>query len=118
MVIEVSDLDEVMLYLTGKQLNHKEVVIEENNEYAEIMGGLQDLLCQRIDKIESELKKRSAFRLMNQFCCGYVNNKVNPSMLPVREIIILRVSYCFTANIMLRTSYYQEKTKLKYSGIF
>lgn len=107
-VIEVSDLDEIMLHLTGEQLNHKEVVIEENQEYTEIMGGLQNLLCQRIDKIESELKKEGI--TVNESILQRVREQQSKSINASKEgDFYSAASYCFTANIMLRTSYYQEK---------
>lgn len=107
-VVEVSDLDEVMLYLTGAQLNHREVIIEENNEYTEIMNGLRNLLCQRIDKIESELKKEGI--VVNESILQRVREQQGKSANATGEgDYYSAASYCFTANIMLRSSYYLEK---------
>lgn len=107
-VMEVSDLDEVMLYLTGAQLNHKEVVIEENQEYTEIMSGLRNLLCQRIDKIENELKKEGI--TVNESILQRVREQQGKSAnATLQGDHYSAASYCFTANIMLRSFYYQEK---------
>src|SRR3989344_4616263 len=55
-IVEVINLDEVIFHLTGQQINNKEIIVTENNQYTEIMNGLQQRLCERTEKIELELQ--------------------------------------------------------------
>ncbi len=107
-VIEVSDLDEVIFYLTGKNLNHKEVQIEENKEYTQIMGDLRDLLCTRVEKIEMELYKEKIL------VDGNVSKRVEEQKAKADNATLQKdyysaASYCFTASIALRNQYYNQK---------
>ena len=49
------DLDEIIFELSGKDLNHREIEITANDDYKEIMRGLQDLLCQRSNRLMEEM---------------------------------------------------------------
>jgi len=107
-VIEVSDLDEVIFHLTGKNLNHKEVQIEENKEYTEIMNDLRDLLCSRVEKIETELYKEGI--AVNENVSKRVEEqKAKADNATLQKDYYSAASYCFTADIALRSHYYHQK---------
>ncbi|MEK6904798.1 MAG: S16 family serine protease [Nanoarchaeota archaeon] len=107
-VIEVSDLDEVIFHLTGKNLNHKEVQIEENKEYTQIMGDLRDLLCTRVEKIEMELYKEKI--LVDENVSKRVEEqKAKADNATLQKDYYSAASYCFTASIALRSQYYHQK---------
>ncbi|MEK6809478.1 MAG: hypothetical protein AABY40_02290, partial [Nanoarchaeota archaeon] len=107
-VVEVSDLDEVIFYLTGKQLNHKEVQIEEDEEYTRIMKNLRDLLCSRVDKTEAELHKEGVS--VNETVAKRVEEqKGKAENATLQKDYYSAASYCFTASIALRTNYYVQK---------
>src|SRR3989344_911908 len=107
-VVEVSDLDEVIFHLTGEKLNHKEVQIEENEEYTRIMGDLRDLLCSRVEKIETELYKEGVS--INETVAKRVEEqKGKADNATLQQDYYSAASYCFTASISLRTYYYKQK---------
>ena len=60
-VVEVMDIDQVILQLTGVSLNQKIVNLTynstENDNYNQIMGGLQKVICERTKNIEDGLKE-------------------------------------------------------------
>ena len=106
--IEVMDLDEVMFYFTGINLNHKEVQITINPEYNQIMGNLQNLLCKRSQSIEMELKQNHIV----------IDNDLNETIKGRKEKAdnatkagdyYTAASYCFGLNILLKSHYYRQK---------
>src|SRR3989344_3658390 len=107
-VVQVSDLDEVIFHLTGKQLNHKEVKIEENKEYTEIMSDLRDLLCTRVEKIETELRKENIL-ITENVSKRVEEQKVKADNATLQKDYYSAASYCFTASIALRSHYYHQK---------
>lgn len=107
-VIEVSDLDEVVFHLTGKQLNHKEIKIEENKEYTEIMSDLRDLLCTRVEKIETELY-REGIQVNETIFKRVEEQKAKADNATLQKDYYSAASYCFTAGIALRSHYYSQK---------
>jgi len=107
-VIEVSDLDEVVFHLTGKQLNHKEVKIEENKEYTQIMGDLRDILCTRVEKLELELY-REGVRINESVVQRVEEQKAKADNATLQQDYYSAASYCFTASIALRSQYYSYK---------
>jgi len=107
-VIEVSDLDEVVFYLTGKQLNHKEIKIEENKEYTLIMSDLRDLLCTRVEKIETELHQEG-IKINENVTKRVEEQKAKADNATLQKDYYSAASYCFTASIALRSYYYAEK---------
>ena len=107
-VVEVSDLDEVIFHLTGEKLNHKEVQIEENEEYTRIMGDLRDLLCSRVEKIETELYKEGVS--INETVAKRIEEqKGKADNATLQKDYYSAASYCFTASISLRAHYYAQK---------
>jgi uncharacterized protein len=107
-LVEVIDLDEVIFHLTGVDLNHKDLRIEENPEYKEIMKDLQNLLCERAEKIESELNKEK-IDINESFGERLDGRKRTADNATIKEDYYSAASYCFGINIMLRTHFYQEK---------
>lgn len=107
-VKEVMDLDEVLFHLTSLDLNHKEISVEENKEYVEIMKGLQNVLCNRRDKIEEEIKAEEIVFDVN------ISQKLNEKKDIVRNATqrsdhYSAASYCFGTNIDLKKYYYNKK---------
>ena len=107
-VIEVSDLDEVIFHLTGRDLNHKQVEIEENPEYTAIMADLRDLLCLRVEKIETELYKEG-IQINESIVKRVEEQKAKSDNATLQEDYYSAASYCFTASIALRSHYYNQK---------
>ena len=107
-VIEVSNLDQVMYYLTGKDLNHKEVQIEENKEYTAIMNDLHDLICARVDKIQTEIIK-DGISLDGNITKRVEEQQAKADNATLQKDYYSAASYCFTANIVLRSYYYNQK---------
>ena len=106
-VVEVVDLDDVIFHLTGKQLNHKDITITEYNGYTEIMKKLQDTLCERTEKMEQELKEEKASFNVSESILQKKGSAVNAT---AQGDYYSAASFCFTANIELKTTYYQEKS--------
>lgn len=107
-VIEVADLDEVLFYLAGKKLNHQEAELEENSEYTRIMSGLRDLLCSRTDRLEVQLHQKGIS--LNETVSRKVEEqKAKADNATIQKDYYSAASYCFTADIALRTDYYRQK---------
>ncbi len=107
-VIEVSDLDEVMFYLTGKKFGHQEAAIEENKEYTTIMSDLRNVLCSRADKLEVQLQQKG-ISLNETVSKRVTEQKAKADNETLQKDYYSAASYCFTASIALRTNYYQQK---------
>lgn len=111
-LVEVSDLDEAIFQLTGRQFNNQPTNITENPEYKQIMQGLQRILCNRTSNIESEL-----------FQAGLnINQTVREEIIKKKRLsedaalngdYYSAASYCFGNNIVLKNEYYRsQKIKL------
>lgn len=111
-VVEVSDLDEVLLQLTGKDLNHKPIEIVENPQYQKIMQSLQQLLCDRTLKIEAEMLTAKVF-LNNNLSTEVLAKKEKAVNASEREDYYSSASYCFGTNIFLKNQYYAAKKPSK-----
>src|SRR3989338_6840791 len=106
-VAEVVDLDDVIFHLTEKQLNHKDINVTEYEGYTEIMKKLQDILCERTAKIEQEFKEEKVFINISESILQKKGSSINAT---TRGDYYSAASFCFTANIELKTTYYQEKS--------
>lgn len=106
--IEVMDLDEVMFYFTGIELNHQDVQITMNPEYNEIMSSLQSLLCKRAQNIETELRQNRILidADMNK---TITERKEKADNATKQGEYYTAASYCFGLNILLKSHYYDEK---------
>ncbi|MBU0457139.1 MAG: S16 family serine protease [Nanoarchaeota archaeon] len=107
-LIEVMNLDEVVLHLTEVDLNQKDVAIEENPQYNEIMKGLKELLCSRGEKISEELKKENI--QINETVAENIELKKSYAENSTKNNdFYSAASYCFGINILLRDQYYSQK---------
>ncbi len=107
-VQEVGDLDDVLLAITGKDLNHKEVVVIENERYREIMKNLNDVLCRRGKKIASEIAAEGV--RLNQSTLDEVRAKQDSAKnATMAEDHYSSASFCFGTNILLKTAYYEKQ---------
>ena len=107
-VEEVMDLDEVLFHLTGKKLNHKTVEIIENEKYSEIMKGLKDVLCNRIDKIKEAMIEDQIF-LDENFSKEIKNLKERADNASKKGDYYSSASFCFGTDIKLKNYYFKEK---------
>jgi len=104
-VVEVLDIDEVVFELTGTQLNHKEVLLTEDLQYTKIMQGLQNVLCERNQKIVNEIKQQNI-----EFNDSLNQNKIESSQnVSEKGDYYSAASFCFGSNIDLRSYYYEQK---------
>lgn len=104
-ISEAADLDEVLFILTGKKVAAKEAAITQNAEYEKIMKNLQQILCQRTGKIESELRQ-SLITINPQ-----IREEVDKKKAQAEEAIktgdfYSAASFCFGNNIALKNEYY------------
>ena len=107
-VVEVMDLDEVIMQLTGKKPVLPPATLIENQQYVRIMSGLQNQLCQRTDKIEQEMN-RERVHPDNETAQSILNKKLKADNATRSHDFYSAASFCFGANIQLKTTYYQNK---------
>lgn len=118
-VLEVVDLDEVLLQLTGVDLNHKEVVLIQDTTYQKIMGQLKEVLCARNEKIESEIGGRGirldkdTFEAVERKKSLSVNSSTSGDYYSA-------ASFCFGNNLQLKAYYYEQEelSDAKYAFLF
>lgn len=118
-VVEAASLDDVLFHLTGQQLNHRNFTVEEDAAYTEIMGGLQELLCQRMEKIEEELAgKEIVFE--EGIREEIIKKKGQAANATSQGDYYSAASYCFGNNILLKKYYYQQEDPSKFTlaGLF
>jgi len=108
-VKEVMDLDEIIFELSGKDLNHKVIEITADSEYKEIMQGLQDLLCQRSERLMEEMVDEGVI-INEQVLKEILDKKEKSENASLREDYYSSASFCFSANIQLKNYYYAEKS--------
>jgi len=107
-VKEVLNIDEVIFQLTGVDLNNKEIVVTEDDQYTEIMKRLQETLCNRTKKIEQELEQENV--ALSDFVINDTRMKKEYAFNATRDgDYYSAASYCFGTNIQLKEQYYQEK---------
>ncbi|MEK6950279.1 MAG: S16 family serine protease [Nanoarchaeota archaeon] len=107
-LVEVMDLDEVILQLTGKDLNHQPLEIVEDQAYTKIMSSLADLLCSRTEKIRGELAQRQ-ITLDEQNAEALTRRQGSAQNATQKEDYYSAASFCFGSNIQLKTYYYQRE---------
>ena len=115
-VVEVINLDEVIFHLTGQKINNKEVIVSENNQYTEIMNELQQRLCERTKKIESELKDEEV-NLSEGIITEINERKEKVAKSLAQGDYYSAASFCFGNNIQLKTAYYNEK-KASFAAVY
>ncbi len=107
-VVEVLELDEVIYEFTGKHINGVDVEIKENKEYSKIMQGLKERLCERHEKMHSEIYENKA--VINASILEDIKRRVNvANNASNAEEYYAAASFCFGANIDLRREYYYAK---------
>ncbi len=107
-VAEASDLDDVLLALTGVNLNHKEVSVVEDDAYREIMQGLQQVLCERTAKIQKEIQQRSI--RLSESAEEDIKHRAARAMNATTEgDFYSAASFCFGSNIRLKSEYYAQE---------
>ncbi len=107
-VQEVLELDDVVFQLTGMNLNHKEYIITENEEYTTIMKGLKNVLCSRSDSIEKELRGTGII-LSEDVIESVQTRKDRAANATQKNDLYSAASFCFGTNIELRQEYYKSK---------
>lgn len=107
-VAEVVDLDEVLYQLTGVDLNHQNIEITEDKNYQKIMQGLQEVLCQRTKKIESEMEERG-IQLNAEVRETIKNKKQDALNATSRGDYYSAASFCFGNNLQLKSYYYKQE---------
>jgi uncharacterized protein len=107
-VEEIIDLDEVVFQLTGVNLNNKEIQVDEDKEYKEIMQSLHNILCGRTKKIEQEISRDNVVFNKN-LTLDISSRKEKAENATKEEDYYSAASFCFGNNIFLKNQYYQEK---------
>ena len=115
-VVEVINLDEVIFHLTGLKINNQEIIVSENNRYTEIMGELQQRLCERTEKIESELRDEEV-SLSAEIINEINERKEKVAKSSAQGNYYSAASFCFGNNIQLKTNYYKEK-KASFAAVY
>lgn len=118
-VKETVDLDDVILELTGVDLNHKDVLIGEDASYQQIMEGLQFLLCNRTLRIEEEIRERNIF--LHENITQELQSKKEAARNASRQgDDYSAASICFGANILLKNYHYKQQnlTPLQLTSLF
>lgn len=106
--VEVIDLDEVIFYLTGVELNHHNISIDEDPQYRQIMGELQKILCKRTELIQQELTQEKIS--INENLTKEINKRKGDADNATHKLdYYSAASYCFGTNILLKKYYYQKE---------
>ncbi|MBS3139538.1 hypothetical protein J4479_00900 [Candidatus Woesearchaeota archaeon] len=111
-VTEVNDLDEVILHLTGVDLNHKEFTVIEDPNYTKIMGNLQNALCQRAEEIEAEILEKGFF-LDREIQRDIRMRKGRADNATLTKDYYSAASFCFGLNIQLKTKLLEMQNATK-----
>ena len=109
-VKEVVSLDEVLLELTGEQLNGGVVVVQENPQYQQIMQQLQTVLCDRTEKIQTEIRAGDVAIDENITKDIDQRNEIALNASRVGDYYS-SASYCFGNNIQLRRELYRSENR-------
>ncbi len=104
-VVEVIDLEEVLEHFTGKKIITRSIVIEENKEYTKIMQKLQENLCSRYDQLVEEYKKVTQNKNISNTA---QIKRLSGENATVNGDFYSAASFCFGANIDLRSQLYKE----------
>ncbi|MBI2102231.1 hypothetical protein HYT55_00185 [Candidatus Woesearchaeota archaeon] len=107
-VMEVVDLDMVVKEITGVDLDHKAVTVTEDENYAQIMKGLQEALCARSDELLA-LIAQDGFVLDNESSATFRARNESAYNASLAHDYYSAASYCFSNDILLRTFYYNKQ---------
>jgi len=106
-VVEVMDLDDAVYQLTGKRLTAENVSISENEDYLQIMQGVAGKLCQRSAELNQEII--DARITLNSSQKDPILSKISSAKnSTASEDYYSAASYCLSANILLKQTFYEE----------
>ena len=92
-LVELQNIDEVVLELTGVELNHKEVDITISPQYNLIMESLHDVLCQRSSQLMLRVENKSESIIRREGLSANASAKGD---------FYSAASFCFGNNIQLK----------------
>jgi uncharacterized protein len=107
-IFEVVELDDVLLHITGKDLNHRDISFEIDESYENIMKELHNVLCKRSDTIQNQIIKEKIHLNSN------TTSDIRRQMGRAKNASEMgdyysSASFCFGNNIRLRREFYDEK---------
>lgn len=105
-VYEVGDIEEALPYFEGKKPVKKNVSIEIDNSYYQTMKEVSNLLCSYTNEIILELGNKSYVENSNYNSAVKLINKSKIALN--NEEYYTRASYCFGANVQLRSLLYEK----------
>ena len=115
-VVEVSDINDVIYEFTGKKIKEPEEGLVIDEEYQNTMNSLALMLCNRSNYLETELSK---YPLRNEEMIGVKESAINltkkADMAYKNNSYYSSASYCFGANVKYSylISFAQNQTKEK-----
>ncbi|MDP3640301.1 MAG: S16 family serine protease [Nanoarchaeota archaeon] len=107
-IVEVIDLDAVLFHLTGQQLNSKEVLIMENEEYRALMNAVQKKLCTRTADLLEEMSGQK-MTLPDDVQNALAEGTTKAEAAAAIGNYYSAASFCFANTIRARTAFYEEK---------
>ncbi len=106
-IIEVTTIEEVLYHITGKNITLPLQNITENKEYSNIMLNLKDQLCNRSQKIKTELSQKNI--TLDQNFSKNIDEKTSAITNATQEKnYYSAASICFSQNIQLKKYYYDR----------
>ncbi|MFH1505617.1 MAG: S16 family serine protease [archaeon] len=108
-IIGISTIEEALFHYTGKNYYMEDREIEVPKEYSDTMKYIASNLCNRTATLNASLPaslKQKNISLYNT-TLGYINNSRNALE---KQDYYSTASFCFSANLKLRTLEYQDKT--------
>ncbi len=108
-VVEVSDVDDVLYYYTGEQFNTSDSEVEMNPVYKDTMRFLSDGLCRRSLELKQEVEEFRTFDV-SVIDADFAETKKKAENLTLEgkrafdeEIYYSAASYCFGSNVKYST---------------
>jgi len=111
-VYEVSDIEEALSYFEGNILVKKNVSLEIDNGYLQTMEKVSNLLCNYTTDIIVELKNKTYVGNSNYDLAIQLINKSKIALN--NKEYYTRASYCFGANVQLRSLLYEKLSNLDF----
>ncbi|MBR9683627.1 hypothetical protein GOV03_03745 [Candidatus Woesearchaeota archaeon] len=106
--VEVENLNDVLWHFTGKRLKEDQVAWEISPDYQEIMKGLSDLLCSRMEELGKELDQ---FDLEDSELEDIEEKKEGAINSTLKKDHYSAASLCFGANILINELIYDQENK-------
>ncbi len=107
-LIEVKDLNEVVFYFTGKQLEKTESELEINEKYLDIMNKVSNSICERSNELLHMLDKEIS--LEDAEVLKKVDETINKSKKArENQKYYSAASYCFGSNVKLNYLYLKQE---------